>query len=111
MHVLLTCKNEDDSIKHGGARVVSQHFSHYESMGIFPANSAVLSPIWPNFELVRDFTVVLRRDVNEELKFLGKFTKRNLGGGEGQGDVNEELKFLGKFTQKKIGRGWGEGQE
>ena len=37
----------------------SQHFSHYKSMGIFSirsmaANSAVLCPIWPNFELIRD---------------------------------------------------------
>ena len=37
----------------------SQDFSHYKSMGIFSsypraANSAVLNPIWPNFELVRD---------------------------------------------------------
>ena len=37
----------------------SQDFSHYKSMGIFSrrsraANSAVLGPIWPNFELVRD---------------------------------------------------------
>ena len=36
-----------------------QDFSHYKSMGIFSrrsraANSAVLGPIWPNFELVRD---------------------------------------------------------
>ena len=39
----------------------SQDFSHYKSMGIFPdaANSAVLSPIWPNFELVRDVMDVL----------------------------------------------------
>ena len=37
-------------------------------------------------------------DVIEELKFLGKFTKKNPGGGSsGWGvrvDVNEELKFL-----------------
>ena len=37
----------------------SQDFSHYKSMGIFSrcsraANSAVLGPIWPNFDLVRD---------------------------------------------------------
>ena len=37
----------------------SQDFSHYKSMGIFSrrsraAISAVLGPIWPNFELVRD---------------------------------------------------------
>ena len=41
----------------------SQDFSHYKSMGIFPdaqaANSAVLSPIWPNFEFVRDVMHVL----------------------------------------------------
>ena len=39
-------------------------------------------------------------DVIEELKFLGKFTKKNFRGGGGFGlggvrvDVNEELKFL-----------------
>ena len=42
----------------------SQDFSHYKSMGIFSrrsraANSAVLGPIWPNFELVRDLMDVL----------------------------------------------------
>ena len=42
----------------------SQDFSHYKSMGIFSersraVNSAVLGPIWPNFELVRDVRDVL----------------------------------------------------
>ena len=44
----------------------SQDFSHYKSMpyGDFSrhsraANSAVLGPIWPNFELVRDVMDVL----------------------------------------------------
>ena len=42
----------------------SQDFFYYKSMGIFPdahgaANSAVLDPIWPNFELVRDVMDVL----------------------------------------------------
>ena len=42
----------------------SQDFSHYKSMGIFSrrsraANSAVLNPIWSNFELVRDVMDVL----------------------------------------------------
>ena len=42
----------------------SQDYSHYKSMGIFSrrsraANSAVLGPIWPNFELVRDDIDVL----------------------------------------------------
>ena len=42
----------------------------------------------------------VRVDVNEELKFLGNFIKKNWGwGGRGSGfgvrvDVNEELKFL-----------------
>ena len=41
-----------------------QDFSHYKSMGIFSrcpraVNSAVLGPIWPNFELVRDVINVL----------------------------------------------------
>ena len=42
-----------------------------------------------------------RVDVNEEVKFLGKFTKKIRGGGSGGSgwegvrmDVNEELKFL-----------------
>ena len=33
-------------------------------------------------------------DVNEELKFLGKFKKQFGGGGGVKLDVNEELKFL-----------------
>ena len=42
----------------------SQDFSHYKYMGNFSnrsraANSAVLGPIWPNFELVRDLMNVL----------------------------------------------------
>ena len=42
----------------------SQDFSNYKSMGDFSrrsraANSAVLGPIWPNFELVRDVIDVL----------------------------------------------------
>ena len=34
MHVLVICKNEDDSIKNEGARVVTT-FSHNKSMEIF----------------------------------------------------------------------------
>ena len=58
-------------------------------------------------------------DVNEELKFFGKFKNEFfLGGGcrEGSGhggsgwggirvDVNEELKFLVRFTKKSGGGG------
>ena len=37
----------------------SLDFSHYKSMGIFPDDSAVLGPIWPNLELLRDVMDVL----------------------------------------------------
>ena len=41
----------------------SHDFSYYKSMGIFPDAqgqlTAVLGPIWPNFELVRDAFDVL----------------------------------------------------
>ena len=43
MHVLVTYKNEDDSIKNEGARVVTP-FSHYKSMGIFPDAQGQLTP-------------------------------------------------------------------
>ena len=61
MRVLVTCKNEvDRKIKELDC---SQDFSLYESLGIFQmlkaAYSAVLGPIWPNFELVRDVMDVL----------------------------------------------------
>ena len=47
-------------------------------------------------------------DVIEELKFLGKFTKKKYWGGGGwvrlrgvRVDANEELKFLCKFKKRK----------
>ena len=56
MHVLDTCKNEENPIKNEGARV-SQDFSHYKSMGIFP--DAQGQPTPQNFELVRHVMDVL----------------------------------------------------
>ena len=54
----------------------SQHFSHYKSMGFFfqTLKSCLLrSPlIWPNFELVRDFMVVLVTCKNEEYPIESK---------------------------------------
>ena len=63
MHVLVTCKNEDDRFKNEGARVFTR-FLPLEVYGDFSrrsraANSAVLGPMWSNFELVRDVTDVL----------------------------------------------------
>ena len=57
----------------------SQHFSNYKSMEIFSrrsraANSAVLGPIWPNFELVRDVMDVLVTCKYEE------YPIKNIGG-------------------------------
>ena len=67
MHVLVTCQNEKKNQSNMKELEWSQHFSHYKSMGIFPgANSAVHSPFWPNFELVRDVMVVLIACKNEE---------------------------------------------
>ena len=43
MHVLVTCKNEDDWIRNEGARVVTS-FSKYKSMGIFPDAKSQLTP-------------------------------------------------------------------
>ena len=43
MHVLVTCKNEDDQIKMKELEC-SQDFSHYKSMGIFPDAQGQLTP-------------------------------------------------------------------
>ena len=63
MHVLLTCKNEVDQIKNEGARVFTRFFPLLVygdfSRRSRAANSAVLGPTWPNFELVRDVINVL----------------------------------------------------
>ena len=63
IHVLITCKYEKDPIKISGENVMIS-FSPLKVYGIFfirsrVANPAVLGPIWPNFELVRDVIDVL----------------------------------------------------
>ena len=55
MHVLVTCKNEEDQIGNKGVRLFSR-----------AANSAVYGPIWSKLELVQDFMVVLLTCKNEE---------------------------------------------
>ena len=79
----------------------SQDFSHYKSMGIFPlrcsgaANSAVLNPIWPNFELVRDVMVVLVTCKNEEDQIKNEgarvLTTLNINFLDVQGQITLEL--------------------
>ena len=44
MHVLVTCKNEDDRFKNEGGRECSQDFSHYKFMGIYPDAQGQLTP-------------------------------------------------------------------
>ena len=70
MHVLITCKYEDDSIKNVGARGVTTFFPLYVYGNFFrhsrAANSAVLGLICQNFELVQDVMNVLVTYKNEE---------------------------------------------
>ena len=58
----------------------SQHSSHYKSMEIFSrrsraANSAVLGPTWPNFELILDGIDFLVTCKNEEDPIKNKSTR------------------------------------
>ena len=69
--MLVNCKNEDDSIKNEGARVVTTVFQIYVYGDFYfrrswVANSAVLIPSWSNFELVRDFMDALVTCKNKE---------------------------------------------
>ena len=70
MHVLVFVKNGDDPNKNEGARVLTT-FSPLKVYGDFSrcsraVTSAVLDPIWPNFELVRDIMTVLGTCKNEK---------------------------------------------
>ena len=76
MHVLETCKNEEDPIKMK-ALECSQDRSHYKSMGIFPDAQGQLTlqsmvGSGPNFKLVQDFMVVLVTCKNEEDPILNE---------------------------------------
>ena len=55
MHVIVICKNEEDPIINEGARVLTTFLPLYVYGDFFrrsrAVNSAVLGPIWPNFEL------------------------------------------------------------
>ena len=70
MHVLITCINEEDSIKNEGARVgttylplkVNGDFSKRSGA----AYSAVGCLIWPKFKVFREFMAVLDTSNNEE---------------------------------------------
>ena len=74
MHVLVFYKNEDDPIKNKVAIELTT-FSplHVKVNGDFSrcprtVNSAVLGPIWPNFDLIRDIMTVLVTCKNEKCR-------------------------------------------
>ena len=62
MPVLVTSNFDDDSIENERTSMETA-FSHYKSGKFFrcsrSANSVVSGPIWPKFELVREFMHVL----------------------------------------------------
>ena len=64
--VLVTRKNEEDPFKN--EREWSQQFSECKSRHSRGANSAVTGWILPNFEFIRDLTVVLINCKNKEDK-------------------------------------------
>ena len=76
MHVLVTCKNEDDSIKKGWARVVT--FSHCKYMEIFPAAEGQLTPqslvrsgpISSSFEMSWMFLLPVKMKIRSKMKAL-----------------------------------------
>ena len=65
MIVLLTCKNEEVSIKNEGARVAIRLYLDYSLSKA--DNSLVSDRIWLNFELVQAFMIVLLTCKNEEV--------------------------------------------
>ena len=70
IHVLVTCKNEEDQLENEGARLFTR-FLPLKLYGDFSrrsraTTSAVHGPTWSNFKLVQDFMVVLLTCKNEE---------------------------------------------
>ena len=79
MVVIVTCKNEEDSSKNGGTRVVTT-FSQYMSMEICPdiqgqLTLQTLSLIWQNAKPIKDFMVVLVICKNDEDSIKNKGTR------------------------------------
>ena len=70
MHILVSCRNEEDQIKNEGTRMFTP-FLPLQIYGDFfrrsrAANSAVQGRFLPNFDLIRDRMVVLITCKNEE---------------------------------------------
>ena len=83
MVVLITCKNEEDPIENVGARVFTTLYINFSDAqgqitlelvmvsGRNLNSSAVLGPIWPNFELVRDVILVTCKYEEDPIKNEG----------------------------------------
>ena len=99
MHVLVTCKNEEDHVKNEGDRVFTRFlplYVHWDfSRRSRAANSAVHGWIWSNFELVRDFMVVpvTRKNEEDPLENVGArvFTTLYINFSDAQGQITLDL--------------------
>ena len=56
MHVLTTCKNEEDLIKNEGSRVVTTLYIDFKDA---QGHSLVSCRIWPKFKLIQALMIVL----------------------------------------------------
>ena len=98
MHVLVTCKNEEDPINNEGARVFTRFLPLYV-FGNFlirsrTGNSTVFGRIWLQFELFRAIMVVLLTCKNKEdpIKSRGArvFTTLYIDFSDAQGQITPE---------------------
>ena len=64
MDVLLTCKNEEDSIKNEGPRVLSRIYVDFQTLKA--GYSTISCEIPPKFELIQAFMVVRSTCKNED---------------------------------------------
>ena len=110
MYVLDICKNEEDPIKNEGARVFTRFLPLYVYGGFskrsMAANSAVLGPIWPNYELVRGLMDVLVTCKNEEdpIKNEGARVDTTLYSHTGEYSYRELYLYLSIFCIRLIGK-------
>ena len=72
MIVLITCKNEEDPIKHEGARVLTTLYIDFSDALTRAGNSIVSGLIWFKFEVIQAFMHVLVSCKNEDVPINNK---------------------------------------
>ena len=87
MVFLLTCKNEEDPIKSVSVRVINIIHRHFRRSGA--AEFVIGDGMWPKYELIQAFMVVLFTCKNEEDSFKAEGTE---GHKISQGDFFQTLK-------------------